>query len=140
VTCHTGGGAAGLLATKLFIKEKANPARFIVAHSDGHGLPINRQVAELGSWVSFDGISRRPLEDHLKLVGEMTKKHADRLLLSHDNGWYSVGQENGGEIRDYNYICDVFLPAFRKAGGSEALIQKLTVQNPASALTLQTAL
>jgi predicted metal-dependent phosphotriesterase family hydrolase len=137
VTCHTGGGAAGLRATKIFIKDKANPARFIVAHSDGHGLPINRQVAELGSWVSFDGISRRPLDEHVKLVGEMTKRHADHVLLSHDNGWYSVGQENGGEIRDYNYICDVFLPALRKAGSSKALIQKLTIQNPANAFALQ---
>ncbi|MDB6036629.1 MAG: hypothetical protein JWM99_470 [Verrucomicrobiales bacterium] len=137
VTCHTGGGAAGLRATKSFIEEKANPARFIVAHSDGHGLPINQQVAELGSWVSFDGISRRPLDEHVRLVGEMTKRHADHVLLSQDNGWYSVGQEDGGEIRDYNYICDVFLPALRKAGSSEALIQKLTVQNPANAFALQ---
>ena len=62
VTCHTGGGPAGLAATKVFIGEQADPGRFVVAHSDGHGLPINRAVAELGAWVSFDAISRKPLE------------------------------------------------------------------------------
>ena len=67
VTCHTGGGLAGLKAVKLFIEEKAPAHRFIVAHSDSHGLPINRQVAELGSWVSFDAISRQPVEQHLAL-------------------------------------------------------------------------
>ena len=131
VTCHTGGGLAGLKAVRVFIEEKASADRFIVAHSDSHGLPINRQVAELGAWVSFDAISRQPLEQHLALVQAMMEKYADRLLLSHDNGWYWVGQENGGEVRDYNFISDVFLPAFRKAGASETIIQTLTVANPA---------
>ena len=43
VTCHTGGGPAGLAAAKVFIVEKADPGRFVVAHSDGHGLPTNRR-------------------------------------------------------------------------------------------------
>ena len=63
----------------------------------------------------------------------MTEKHAGRLLLSHDNGWYWVGQENGGEVRDYNYLSDVFLPALRKADVSEPTIRKITVENPAKA-------
>jgi predicted metal-dependent phosphotriesterase family hydrolase len=83
---------------------------------------------------SFDAISRKPLELHLKLVRAMTKRHAGSLLLSHDNGWYEVGQVNGGEVRDFNYITDVFLPAFRKSGGSEATIRKLTVEKPAAVL------
>ena len=137
VTCHTGGGPAGLAATKVFIGEKADPGRFVVAHSDGHGPPINRAVAELGAWVSFDAISRKPLELHLKLVGAMTERYAGSLLLSHDNGWYEVGQENGGKVRNFNYISDVFLPAFRKGGASEATIRKLTVENPANAFAIR---
>jgi phosphotriesterase-related protein len=136
VTCHTGGGPAGLAATKLFIEVGGMPARFVVAHSDGHGVHINQQVAELGAWVSFDAISRQPLEQHLKLVTAMVEKHADRLLLSHDNGWYWVGQENGGEVRDYNYIHDTFLPALHRSGVIEGLIRKLTVDNPSRAFAV----
>jgi predicted metal-dependent phosphotriesterase family hydrolase len=137
VTCHTGGGPAGLAATKVFLEEKADPYRFIVAHSDSHGLPINRAVAELGAWVSFDGIGRQPLETHLKLVKAMMENHANRMLLSHDNGWYWVGQPNGGEVRDFNYMSDVFLPALRHADTSEATIRKLTVENPANAFGIR---
>jgi phosphotriesterase-related protein len=137
VTCHTGGGAAGLTAAKVFIEEKGDPGHFIVAHSDGHGLPTNQRVAELGAWVSFDAISRQPLDLHLKLVRAMLEKHAGRLLLSHDNGWYWVGQENGGEVRDFNYISDLFLPALRKDGVSEAMIRKLLVENPATAFAVR---
>ena len=131
VTCHTGGGQAGLTATKIFISEKADPARFIVAHSDSHGLAINQKVAELGAWVSFDAIGRQPLELSLGLVHAMSGNYAGRLLLSQDSGWYWVGQKNGGEVRDFNYISDVFLPALRKGRNSEAMIRQLTVENPA---------
>ena len=137
VTCHTGGGPAGLTATKIFIEERADPGRFIVAHSDGHGLPINRAVAALGAWVSFDGIGRQPLESHLKLVHAMAKNHASRLLLSQDSGWYWVGQQNGGEVRNYNYLSDVFLPALHNSGISEATIRKLMVENPANAFAIR---
>jgi predicted metal-dependent phosphotriesterase family hydrolase len=58
------------------------------------------------------------------------------LLLSHDNGWYWVGQKNGGEIRDFNYISDVFLPALRKSDVSAATIRQLTVENPANAFAI----
>ncbi len=134
--CHTGGGPAGLAATRLFIQEGGAPARFIVAHSDGHGLPINNQIADLGAWVSFDAISRRPIQEHVALVKAMVKNHVGRLLLSHDNGWYSVGEKGGGEIRDYNTLHDEFLPALRREGMSEALLRRLTVENPAKAFSL----
>lgn len=134
--CHTGGGPAGLAATKIFIEEKAPAQRFIVAHADGHGLHINQQVAELGAWVSLDGISRRPLEQHVKLVRELSEKHAGRLLLSHDNGWYNVGQPNGGEIRDFNYLPDTFLPALKSNGVSAETVRQLTIENPAGAFAI----
>jgi len=137
VVCHTGGGPAALAAVKTFIRELGDPDRFIVAHSDGHSLPVNREVASRGAWVSFDALSRRPTEEHVALVQAMAPDHAGRLLLSHDNGWYWVGQENGGEVRDFNHLTDVFLPALRAAGGSETLIRQLTVENPARAFGIR---
>lgn len=134
--CHTGGGPAGIAATQLFVAEGGDPARFIVGHSDGHGIHVNQQVAGLGAWVSFDAISRQPLEQHLKLVSGMIGQHTNRLLLSHDNGWYNVGEVNGGEVRDFNYIADTFLPALRKTGVTEQTIRQLTVDNPWQALSL----
>jgi phosphotriesterase-related protein len=94
-------------------------------------------VAELGAWVSFDAIGRHPLAFHLQLVHAMSQKYGNRLLLSHDSGWYSVGQQNGGEVRDFNYISDVFLPALRKGGTSETVIRKITVENPRHAFTIR---
>lgn len=136
VTCHTGGGPAGLQAAKLFISKKGKAAKFIVAHSDGHGTPINEEVAKLGAWVSFDGIGYQTLEKHLEIVTPLVQKYPKRVLLSMDAGWYWAGEENGGKFKDYNYLCDTFLPALREKGVSQQTIQLLTVSNPASAFAL----
>ena len=66
----------------------------------------------------------------------MLEKHADRLLLSHDNGWFEVGKPGGGKVRDFNYLADSFLPALRKTGVSEETIRQLTVSNPAKAFAI----
>lgn len=132
VVCHTGGASGGLAAAKLF---PGNKAKFIVAHSDGHGLDTNRQIAGLGAWVSFDAVSRKPIETHLQLVQAMIEQHSDRLLLSHDNGWYAVGEPQ--KIRGYTYLPDTFIPALRHAGIPDTIIRKLTIHNPASAFAIK---
>ena len=134
--CHTGGGPAGLAATELFIAEGADPARFIVAHADGHGGEINRRIATLGAWVSFDALGYQSLAAHLKYILPMLSQHTDRMLLSMDSGWYWVGETGGGKIRDYNYLTDTFLPALEKEGIAPAVIRRLTVDNPARAFGL----
>lgn len=131
VVCHTGGASGGLAAAKLFSGPKH---KFIVAHSDGHGLDTNKQVADLGAWVSFDAISRKPIETHLKLVQAMIEHHSDRLLLSHDNGWYAVGEPQ--KIRGFTYLPETFLPALKNAGITDTLIRKLTIDNPAAAFAI----
>jgi phosphotriesterase-related protein len=128
--------ARGLAAAQRFVAEGGVPSRFIVAHSDGHGIHINQEVAKLGAWVSFDAISRKPLEQHLKMVAAMLENHSERLLLSHDNGWFEAGKPGGGKVRDYNFLHDIFLPALRQRDVSERLIRKLTVENPAKAFAV----
>ena len=135
VTCHTGGGPAAYAATQLFIATNGAPSRFIVAHSDGHGHDYNRRIADLGAWVSFDGIGYRALEEHLKIVQPMIETHAKQLLLSMDKGWWWVGEPQGGKIQNYNYLSDTFLPALRKAAINDAAIRQLTVENPARAFS-----
>ena len=131
VVCHTGGGAAGLAAARLFSGPKP---KFIVAHSDGHGLGINKQVADLGAWVSFDAISRKPIETHVKLVKAMLEHHSDRLLLSQDNGWYAVGEHQ--KIRSFTQLSELFLPALKSAGVADEIVRKLLVSNPATAFAI----
>jgi predicted metal-dependent phosphotriesterase family hydrolase len=136
VTCHTGGASGGLAAAQLFLAEKGEPSRFIVAHSDGHGREANLKIAEFGCWISFDGIGYQPVEKHVQMVRPMLEQHADQVLLSMDKGWWWVGEEKGGKIESYNFLPDVFLPALRQSGVDEEMIARLTRTNPARAFAL----
>lgn len=134
VTCHTGGGAAGLAAARLFVDAGGDPARFVVAHSDGHGLEVNRHVADLGAWVSYDAVGSRDRDEHLRSVLALIEHRIDRVLLSHDSGWWNAGVADGGEIAGYTTLVDDFLPALRAAGATREQVERLVVRNPADML------
>jgi len=54
----------------------------------------------------------------------------DRLLLSHDRGWYDPAQPGGGTPKPFTYISRHFLPKLRAAGVDDATIRILTRENP----------
>ena len=60
-----------------------------------------------------------------------------RVLLSHDAGWYHVGEPGGGEFRPYDTLLAEFVPALRAAGLTEAEVHRLTVDNPRDAFTIR---
>ena len=80
-----------------------------------------------------------PVESQLRLVHAMMEKHASRLLLSQHSGCYRVGQQNGGWVRIFNYMSDLFLSALHNGGISEATVRKLTVEDPAKAFAIRLA-
>ncbi|MCB0185972.1 MAG: esterase, partial [Caldilineaceae bacterium] len=56
--------------------------------------------------------------------------HGDKLLLSHDRGWYDPSQPHGGTPKPYTYLVADFLPQLRNAGVDEPTIRQLTNVNP----------
>jgi phosphotriesterase-related protein len=60
-----------------------------------------------------------------------------RVLVSHDAGWYSVGEPSGGNFRSFTTLFHEFLPALKAKGFSEEEIQRLTVKNPAEAFAVR---
>lgn len=139
VTCHTGGGPAGLSAAEGFVAAGGRAERFVVAHADGHGAEFNRRVARLGAWVSFDGFGWRDLDEHLKLLDPILSSHPNRLLLSMDHGWYNAGEPGGGTIRGYRFLPETLLPALRGRGVAEKTLHKLTVENPRAVFAIAKA-
>jgi phosphotriesterase-related protein len=59
-----------------------------------------------------------------------------RVLISHDAGWYSVGEPRGGKFRNYETAFTKFLRALKKAGFSDDELRLLTVTNPARAFAV----
>jgi phosphotriesterase-related protein len=130
VTCHS-PGPSGLAAALRFAAEGGDPGKFIVAHCDDNGSELNRKITAAGSWVSIDGIGRKPVADHLAIVLPLLQRWPDHILLSMDSGWFNVGEPDGGKINGYNALMDTFLPSLRAANITADQINHVTVENPA---------
>ncbi|MDH5550750.1 MAG: phosphotriesterase, partial [Gemmatimonadota bacterium] len=61
----------------------------------------------------------------------------DRVLVSHDAGWYHVGEPGGGTFRQYDTLFTEFLSALEAAGFTNEEIHQLTVVDPDSAFLVR---
>ncbi len=59
--------------------------------------------------------------------------YGDRILLSHDAGWYRPGETNGGTQKPYTYLIDTFIPKLGDVGVDEGTIRMITQMNPVRA-------
>lgn len=86
--------------------------------------------------MELDGISPASVARHVELVRHMKEPALlGHVLLSHDAGWYRVGERDGGQFRPYDTLFTAFIPALKAAGFTEGEIQQLIVTNPRLALT-----
>jgi phosphotriesterase-related protein len=96
---------------------------------------LHLEAARLGAWVQFDGIAPGAVDRHVALVEGLRKAGLlHRVLVSHDAGWYHVGEPGGGNYRGYLTLFDQFLPALKKAGFGERERTALLVDHPRAAL------
>jgi phosphotriesterase-related protein len=135
---HTGDGKAALEQVALLREEGVSPSAWIWVHAQNErNAELHLQAARAGAWVEFDGVGPDSIDRHVDLVTTMRKAALlDHVLLSHDAGWYSVGEPRGGKVRGFDTLFTKFLPALREAGLSGTEVQQLVVTNPARAFTM----
>jgi predicted metal-dependent phosphotriesterase family hydrolase len=136
---HTGDGLAALEELNILSKRGVDPRAWIWIHAQNEkNRAIHLQAASAGGWVSFDNIHKDSLADTLIFIKDMKKeKLLDHVLLSHDAGWYHVGEKNGGNFTGYTFIADTLIPAMHENGFSHTEIDQLFVHNPAKAFTVR---
>lgn len=141
IASHTASGVAALEQLEILQEEQVDPDRFIFVHADSEmDERYHLQVAERGAWVEYDQLKEEEEQRYLRLIRNLVNAgYADQLLLSHDAGWYQVGEKRGGEVHDYQYIPTRFVEQMRTTGFEEVLIRRLTVKNPARAFSLPAA-
>jgi phosphotriesterase-related protein len=139
IAAHTGNGVAAFEELGLIEQAGVPLSAFIWVHAHGE-TDTSRLVraATRGAWVEFDGLSEKSVDRHVALVLEMrTAKLIDRVLVSHDAGWYHVGEPDGGLFRPFDTLFTKFVPALKAAGVPDADVGRLLVDNPRRALTGQ---
>jgi phosphotriesterase-related protein len=135
---HTGNGVAAIEESEI-LKSMGVPLQsYIWIHAQNEtNADIHEKLAAAGAWISFDGLNKYVAEDYIKRLTRLKAAgFLDQVLLSHDAGWYNVGQKGGGTFRDYNYLLGIFVHLLPKHGFTAMEIRKLTVENPARAFTI----
>jgi predicted metal-dependent phosphotriesterase family hydrolase len=137
IASHTSTGRAAMEELDLLDQAGVPASAFIWVHAHNErDTTFHVSAAKRGAWVEFDGIAPASVQRHVDLVRGMK---ADALLahvlVSHDAGWYHVGEPNGGQFRPYDTLFTAFVPALKSAGLSEQEIRQLLVVNPGMAVS-----
>lgn len=132
IASHTVAGVAALEQLDILAAEGVDLSRFIAVHMDSEpDFGYHLEAARRGAWVEYDSVGARPTEAHVALVSRfLAEGYGGRLLLSHDAGWYHVGEPNGGKVRGFTALADELVPALRAAGIEAAPLLR---ENPARA-------
>ncbi len=139
IACHTGDGTAAMEELDILRAEGVDPSAWIWVHAQNErDRRLHEQAAARGGWVEFDGVDTNSIERHVELATYLKDRGLlRRVLISHDAGWYSVGEPGGGRFRPYTAVFDQFLPALARAGWSGREIKQVTAENPARAFAIR---
>jgi phosphotriesterase-related protein len=139
IACHCGSGEAALEALRRVTDQGVRGNAFIWVHAQNAGS--TRQyldAASKGAWIELDGLSEESIDDHLERMNFLKLNGLlGQALVSHDAGWYHVGEPDGGTYRSHDLLFTRFIPLLRSNGYSAADIRRLTERNPASAFAIQ---
>ena len=136
IASHTPTGSNAV--RQVDILESIDPAiRFIWVHAQNESnRSLHLQLAARGVYIEFDSLGWNPSQDltYISAIKNLLAAgHGDRILLSHDAGWYQPGSVNGGTQMPYTYLIDTFIPKLRDAGVDDATIRMITQTNPVRA-------
>ncbi|MET0244255.1 MAG: hypothetical protein ABW174_12335, partial [Flavitalea sp.] len=105
---HTGDGKAALREMEILKEMNVHPSGWIWIHAQNEkDRNFHFTAARSGGWVSFDGFGGGNLEEYISFIRDMKSANLlQKVLLSHDAGWYQVGEPKGGSFRNYTAIFE----------------------------------
>jgi phosphotriesterase-related protein len=114
-----------------------SPEAFIWVHAQSETNPeAYLKAAEKGCWISLDGLGW-DLERHVeKIVFAKENDFLDRILISHDAGWYDPQKEEQS-IKGYTNIFRQLIPALKAKDFTDKDIQLLLSTNPSKAFSIK---
>jgi phosphotriesterase-related protein len=131
---HTGGAATmGLEQADLLISEGADPKHIVIGHISGSAdIDYHLALINKGVYVGFDrlGLPVYSSEDTpiASIIGLVGIEKEDRIMMSHDNVWYFLGDSPIDPPA--TYIFDNVIPRLKNAGITDDKIQTMLMDNP----------
>jgi len=139
IASHTGDTRAALEQMEVLAKEGVRPDALIWVHAQSDWELLSRvEAARKGGWIEVDNISEKAVPENVERVNALKQRgFLNRLLVSHDAGWYRPGEPRGGSFRGFETVFAAFIPALRRTQWSEEEVHQLLVSNPAAAFTVR---
>lgn len=138
IYCHTGPGKAALEEIEILKKQEVHPSALVWVHAQAEAdRSLHIQAARMGTWVSLDGITNN-FDNYVESIIKLKEAgYLDRILISHDAGYYKPGENNGGSFTGYMAIFNELIPRLTQKGFTQKDIRQLLQKNPAEALQLR---
>jgi phosphotriesterase-related protein len=140
---HTEEGTLGLEQVQMLVSCGVDPAHITVGHYDRNpDFWLHHELAATGCFLQYDTPSRRkyfPESTFVELLRKMVDAgHGKQILWGGDLARQSYQRAYGG-APGLQYILDSFIPRLRSEGFSEEVVADIFVNNPARALSFESA-
>ncbi len=147
IVSHTGGDSPAMAQISVLKEMGVSPRAFVWTHAQNGTMAGYLEAAKQGAWISLDNInggnSTEPegtgnIDWFVKTLLEL-KDHGllEHILISHDAGWYNVGEKNGGNYRGYTDLFTKLIPQLERNGFTQKDIDMLLRENPKRAYAIQ---
>ena len=139
IMSHTGLAMPAFQQLEILRSYGIQPSAFIWTHAHNE-QDFNKHIeaAQRGAWIAFDNFNPERLDRFIEFALLMKKERLlNRLLFSHDAGWYTPGEPNGGDFRGFTDIEELLIPALEKNGLVQQDIYQIFTLNPAEAFKVQ---
>jgi phosphotriesterase-related protein len=142
IASHTGPAIPAFQQLEILGKAGVSPDAFIWVHAMNEKEPGNLvKAAREGAWISLDKLNETNVEEHVDIIKILKQNNLlNKVLVSHDAGWYDPAKENGGDYRGYTTLFEKLIPALKKEKFTEKEINQLLVINPANAFEIKVRL
>ena len=139
ICSHTGLSTAAFEEINIIQSMGVHASAFVWVHAQAEqDKTMQTKVAQLGSWVSLDGIGWGDFDKYADSIYQLKSNGLlDRVLISHDAGWYKPDEPGGGEFKGYTNIFTQMIPRLLKKGLTEKDFNQLLVKNPAEAMGMR---
>ncbi|NHF60374.1 phosphotriesterase [Flavobacteriaceae bacterium TP-CH-4] len=147
IVSHTGGDGPAMAQLKVLKDMGVSPKAFVWTHAQNGTMTGYLQAANQGAWISLDNINDRPTNKpdspgsiswFVKTLLELKDNGIlNHILISHDAGWYDVGEKNGGNYRGYTDLFTKLIPQLKENGFTQVDLDVLLKQNPKRAYAIK---
>lgn len=138
IMSHTGTDKPAFDQINILRELDVSPEAFIWTHAQNGTLDGWIRAARMGTWVALDGVKKDRVAEYASNLAALKQEGLlGHILISHDSGWYRVGQEDGGRYNGYTAIFTDLIPALKDKGFTGEDIEQLLYKNPARAFAIQ---